>query len=272
MPSHPQPASTILKISIVTPSFNQGAFLARTADSILSQTGAFDLQWIVMDACSTDGTVELLERLSRSDPRLTFTSERDRGQSHAINKGMSQADGDIVAWLNADDLYAPGALAAVTAAFERNPAAQWLVGRYDIIDAVDQPIRPAIVRYKQRRLERYAYRTLLRENFIPQPAVFWRRAFGEAVGPLDESLHWTMDYDLWLRMGQRSDPLLLDALLARFRLHDTSKSGDFDRRQFDEGYEVAQRYVGDDRISRVAHRINVEKIVWAYRLMRLAKL
>jgi hypothetical protein len=127
-----------------------------------------------------------------------------------------------------------------------------------------------VVRYKERRLRRYSYRGLLRENFIPQPAVFWRRDFGAEVGPLDESLHWTMDYDLWLRMGRRCDPLVIDALLARFRLHEASKSGDFNRRQFDEGYEVARRYFGGDWQSRLAHRFNVEKIVWAYRVMRWA--
>jgi glycosyltransferase involved in cell wall biosynthesis len=258
------------RISVITPSFNLCDYLRRTADSILSQSGPFDLEWIVIDGGSSDGTVEFLRCLVSSDPRVHLTSEPDRGQSHAINKGLARATGDVVTWLNADDLYAPGALAAVADAFSRRPDAQWLVGRYEVIDAHDRPIRPGVVRYKERKLRRYRYRTLLRENFIPQPAVFWRRAFGEAVGPLDESLNWTMDYDLWLRMGRRCDPLVIDALLARFRLHETSKSGDFNRRQFDEGYEVARRYFDGDWASRVAHRLNVEKIVWAYRAMKWA--
>jgi glycosyltransferase involved in cell wall biosynthesis len=257
-----------VKISIITPSFNQRAFLARTAESILSQTGDFEMEWIVVDAASTDGTLELLQSLR--DPRLSFTSEPDRGQSHAINKGLAAAGGDVVAWLNADDLYAPGALAAVTAAFIAQPACQWLVGRCQIIDEHDRLIRPAVARYKERCLARYSYRRLLRENFIPQPAVFWRRSFGQSVGPVDESLHFTMDYDLWLRMGKAAAPLIIDEPLAQFRLHAGSKSGRVDRRQFDEGYEVACRYFDADRVSRIAHRLNVEKIVWAYRVMRLA--
>ena len=255
-----------MKLSIITPSLNQRLFLARTAESILSQTGDFDLEWIVIDGASTDGTLELLQSLR--DPRLTFTSEPDRGQSHAINKGLSAADGDVVAWLNADDRYAPGALAAVSAAFGACPASQWLIGRCQIIDEHDRPIRLSIARYKERRLARYSYRKLLRENFIPQPAVFWRRSFGQSIGPVDESLHFTMDYDLWLRMGRSAAPLVIDEPLAQFRLHSASKSGRFDRRQFDEGYEVAQRYCDADAVSRIAHRINVEKIVWAYRVMR----
>jgi glycosyltransferase involved in cell wall biosynthesis len=258
-----------VKFSIVTPSLNQRQYLGRTAESILSQAGDFGLEWLVVDGGSTDGTLDLLRDLTVRDPRVRWTSEADRGQSHAINKGLSAATGDIVAWLNSDDLYAPGALAAVADAFRDNPAVGWLVGRYEIIDESEQVIRPAVARYKERALRRYSYRKLLRENFVSQPAVFWRADFGRVVGPLDESLHWTMDYDLWLRMGRISDPFFLDRVLARFRLHPASKSGKFDRRQFDEQYAAARRYFGGDRMSRVVHRLNVEKIVWAYRVMRL---
>lgn len=264
-----RPGNTPVKISIITPSFNQRVFLARTAESVLSQTGDFDLEWIVIDAASTDGTPDLLRSLP--DPRLTFSSEPDRGQSHAINKGLAAANGDVVAWLNADDLYLPGALSAVAAAFSAGPDAQWLVGRCRIIDEHDRPIRSAIARYKEHCLARYSYRKLLRENFIPQPAVFWRRSFGQSIGPVDESLHFTMDYDLWLRMGNAAQPLIIDDLLAKFRLHGASKSGRVDRRQFDEGYEVARRYCDADRVSRIAHRMNVEKIVWAYRILRFVR-
>jgi len=257
-----------VKISIVTPTFNSRRFLAQTGDNILSQQGPFELEWLVVDGGSNDGTVELLRSLN-GEPRVRWLSEKDRGQSHAINKGLAMARGDVVAWLGADDLYRHGALAAVADAFAANPSAQWLVGRCDIIDASGAVIRPSVSRYKERSLRRYAYRSLLRENFISQPAVFWRRAFGEKVGPLDESLHYTMDYDLWLRMGREAPPLFLDRVLAQFRLHETSKSGRVNREQFDEQYRVACRYVGADRASRWVHRFNVEKIVWAYRAMRV---
>jgi glycosyltransferase involved in cell wall biosynthesis len=256
-----------VKLSIVTPSLNGRRFLERTARSILSQSGNFELEWLVIDGGSTDGTVEFLQGLG--DPRVRCLSEGDRGQSHAINKGLALAAGDVVAWLNTDDVYAPGALAAVAEAFASNPAARWLVGRYEVIDESDRPMRSGVVRYKERWLRRYSYRALLRENFISQPAVFWRREFGREVGPLDESLHWTMDYDLWLRMGRRAAPVFLDRVLARFRLHPASKTGAVDRRQFDEQYAVACRYLDDDRMSRLVHRLNVEKIVWAYRVMRV---
>ena len=256
-----------MKFSIVTPCFNARRFLDQTAASILSQSGPFALEWLVVDGGSTDGTLEDLR--SVRDERLRLVSEADRGQSDAINKGLSGATGDVVAWLNADDLYCPGALAAVAGAFDQDPAAQWLVGRCEIIDAAGRVIRGGVTRYKERSLRRYTYRSLLRENFISQPAVFWRRDFGARVGPLDESLHYTMDYDLWLRMGRESPPLVLDRVLARFRLHGTSKTGRFSREQFDEQYRVACRHAGPDRTSRWVHRFNVEKIVWAYRVMRV---
>jgi len=256
-----------MKISIVTPSYNGRRFLDATAGSILSQSGDFELEWVVVDGGSTDGTIEFLRELK--DARVRWTSEPDRGQSHAINKGMDAATGDVVAWLNTDDVYAPEALAEVARTFSQMPAARWLVGRCEVIDESDQPIRSAVVRYKERFLRRYSYRALLRENFISQPAVFWRRDFGREVGPLDESLHWTMDYDLWLRMGSRAAPVFVDKLLARFRLHPQSKTGKVERRQFDEQYAVACRYFGEDRMSRIVHRFNVEKIVWAYRVMRV---
>jgi glycosyltransferase involved in cell wall biosynthesis len=256
-----------VKLSIVTPSYNGRRFLDRTATSILSQAGEFELEWIIVDGGSTDGTVEFLRDLR--EPRLRWVSEPDRGQSDAINKGLAMATGDVVAWLNTDDVYTPGALAAVAGAFADSPESQWLVGRYAVIDESDRPIRSGVVRYKERSLRRYTYRALLRENFISQPAVFWRRSFGHDVGPLDESLHWTMDYDLWLRMGRIAAPVFLDRVFAQFRLHPASKTGKVDRRQFDEQYAVARRYFGGDRVSRLVHRFNVEKIVWAYRVMRL---
>lgn len=256
-----------MKISVVTPSFNAGPFLAQTTASVLSQQGSFELEWIVIDGGSTDGSFEELASATANDSRVQLIREPDRGQTHAINKALARASGDIVGWLNSDDLYADGALAAVADVFGRNPQENWLVGHCEIVDAAGRPMRSAVARYKEFRLHRYRRAKLLRENFIPQPAVFWRREFGERIGTLDESLHYTMDYDLWLRMSAIQPPYVLRRPLAKFRLHAASKSGQFDRRQFDEQYEVACRYA-NDRWTRFSHRAHVEKIVLAYRAMR----
>jgi glycosyltransferase involved in cell wall biosynthesis len=255
-----------MRISVVTPSFNQREYLAQTLHSVLSQQGDFHLEHLVIDGQSTDGTVDLLR--ATDDPRLHWSSQRDTGQSDAINRGLCQATGDIVGWLNSDDLYTPGALNAVANAFA-DPQVQWVIGRYQIIDGKGRIIRPLVVEYKNRFLRAYAYRYLLRENFIAQPSVFWRRTFGEQIGPLDESLHHAMDYDLWLRMGKAADPIIIDRVVSQFRMHSQSKSGRLTRERFDEDYRVARRHAGNDNFSRWIHRLNNEKIVWTYRAMTL---
>jgi glycosyltransferase involved in cell wall biosynthesis len=256
-----------MRISIVTPSFNQASFLRLTIGSVLKQQGNFELTLIVIDGGSTDGTVDLLRSIP--DPRLKWTSSPDAGQADAVNKGLQSATGDIIGWLNSDDLYTPGTLAAVTTAFAQTPQAGWLIGQADIINATGQEIRSSVTLYKNRGLAKYSFRNLLRENFISQPAVFWRREVGDRVGRLDISLHHAMDYDFWLRFAKTGGPIVLDRVLSHFRIHSTSKTGTQTRQRFNEDYKVAARHAGADRFSLLLHRLNVEKIVWAYRLMRL---
>lgn len=246
-------------ITIVIPSFNQASFVQRAIAGILT-TREVPVQALVLDAASTDGTVDLLRSIE--DPRLTWVSEPDRGQSDAINKGMRRATGDIVTWLNSDDLYVPGALQAVAEAFERHPEAQWLIGRCQIIDENDRVIRRAVTAYKDYRLRRYSYASLLRENYISQMGVFWRRGFGERVAYpngnlLDESLHYAMDYDLWLRMGRLAEPLILDRVLGQFRVHGGSKTHSNHRAQFEEQQRVVERYWRGSWRERQAHRLHI---------------
>lgn len=255
-----------MKISIITPSLNQCDFLRQTMASILSQRGDFELQWVVVDGGSTDGTADLFRDVNNL--AVDYTSGPDGGQAAAVNKGLGRATGNIVGWLNSDDLYLPGTLAEVVRIFSQRPDAQWLIGQCGIIDDQGNEIRRQVTRYKNRALRKYSYRKLLRENIISQPAVFWRRSFGRQVGTLDETLHYTMDYDLWLRMGRLAEPVRVERELAKFRIHRQSKSGQVSRGQFDEQFRVAERYFGKDWVSRVVHRANVEKIVWAYRVMR----
>ncbi len=260
------PSSAILTISVITPTLNGAGYLPKTLQSITGQTGEFNLEWIVVDGGSRDGTLDLLKSID--DPRLKWVSEADRGQAAAINRGLGMATGDIVTWLNCDDIYVPGALDKVADIFQKNPGSQWLVGRCNIIDTGGKPIRNGITHYKNRLLSHFSLRSLLRINMISQPAVFWRRDFGRRVGALDESLYYTMDYDLWLRMAKLAPPLISKDVLANFRVHKASKSRGGRRAQFDEGYKVACRYFDQDRLSRWMHRLNVEKIVWGYRALR----
>lgn len=260
-----------MKISVVMPSFNQARFLGEAVRSVLDHKLADGVELVVLDACSTDGSAAYLRSIN--DPRLTWTSEADRGQSDAVNKGMRRVAGDVVTWLNSDDLYVAGALEKVARAFCARPEARWVVGRVIVVDEDGREFRRGVTRYKNRRLDRYTLRSLLVQNFISQMGVFWRRDFGEEVAYpngdlLDPSLHYCMDYDLWLRFALRSEPVILDDTVACFRFYRGSKSGAVKREQFDEQYRVASRYTTDPLI-RLRHRASVEKIVAAYRLMRL---
>lgn len=256
-----------LTISIIMPSFNQRRFLAEAVDSVLSQEGPLETELIVVDGASTDGSAELLKSIA--DPRLKWSSEPDGGQADALCKGLGRARGQIIGWLNSDDRYHAGALARVAGAFDANSCATWLVGRCAIIDEGGQTIRAWISRHKDHHLRRYSFEGLVRRNFISQPAVFWRRDFGAKVGPPDAALHHAMDYDLWLRMAKLAPPVIVDEVLADFRIHAASKTGSAYRRGFREHVRVAERHAADHRWSLLANRVITFGIVTTYRVLSL---
>ena len=203
-----------MKVSVVTPSFNQAAFIERTLASVASQSGVqFDHH--VVDAGSTDGTLEILHRFGRG---VRWVSEPDRGQAHAVNKGIAASDGDIIAWINSDDVYYPGAFARIVAAFDAHPDADVIYGKADHIDAREAVIEP----YPTRG---WNLEALADGCFICQPAAFFRRRAVDRWGMLDESLRYCMDYELWLRWGKAGARFLyLPEKLAGSRLHADTKT------------------------------------------------
>ena len=231
MGSHP-------KISVITPSWNQGQFIERTMKSVLEQEGDFDLEYIILDNESTDNTHDVIRRY---ESRLTWRSEKDRGQSSALKKGFSMASGDILCWLNSDDTYQPGALAAVADEYRARPF-EWCFGNCMIIDENDEEIRRAITRYKIAQSCNYSYRRLLRRDFISQPSTFFTSDAYRAVGELDGSLTYAMDYEYWLRLGSKYEPRFIDKFLANFRWHGASKNGTLYRKAAWEAYQMARRH------------------------------
>ena len=210
-----------MKISIITPSFNQAQYIQRTIDSVLTQVGDFELEYFVFDGGSTDGTVEILK--SYGD-RLNWVSERDKGQVDAINKGLRAVTGDVVGWINSDDVLLPGALARVAETFEARPDAEWVHGRCKIIDADDREVRRWISAYKHYRCQRHSLQNFLTENYVSQMTVFWRRSAQD--GFLDGGLKYAFDYDWILRLAHRGDPVYIPEPVACFRWYETSKSGE----------------------------------------------
>lgn len=255
------------KISIITPSYNQAHFIERTIKSILDQ-GYPNLEYIVMDGGSTDGTVKILKKYG---DRITWKSEKDGGQSEAINKGLRMAKGDIVAFLNSDDTYEPGALEKVAEYFTENPDIKWAYGKCRIINEDDVEIRRPITWYKNMLLRRYTYRKLLAENFISQPATFWRRELHKKIGFINEKEHYTMDYEFWLRIGRKYPAGVINGYLANFRMYDASKSGSLANPQFQDELRIAKKFSGGARLPIFLHKINYYKITWTYKLMAMAR-
>lgn len=269
-----------MKISIVTPSYNHAEFIEKTIVSILSQAGSFELEYIVMDGKSTDGTKEILKKYEEllknkkwdiECKKIDFIwkSEKDKGQSDAINKGLKIATGDVVAWLNSDDTYLPHALETVIKFFARKPEVMWAFGKCRIIDKEDKEIRRWITAYKNLRLGNYSYDKLLEENFVSQPATFWRRKAMDEVGVLDEEHHLVMDYEYWLRLGAKFKGGFVNKYLANFRWYPQSKSGGSFIDQFRQDLQVAKKYAKGKKWPIFLHNINHYKIITIYTLMSL---
>lgn len=203
-----------MKVSVVTPSYNQGRFLARTLASVAAQQGV-EHDHVVFDAASTDETLEVLRA---AGPSVRWVSEKDRGQAHAVNKGIAASDGEIIGWLNSDDLYYPGALAAVVDYFERHPDVDVVYGEADHVDLDDRA-------FEAYPTEDWDFEALTQRSFICQPAAFFRRSTVERFGPLDDSLQYAMDYELWLRWGKAGARFArIPAKLAGSRLYADNKT------------------------------------------------
>lgn len=207
-----------LSIGIVTPSYNQGQFIATTIWSVLNQNYA-NLQYIVVDGASTDETVAILQGIEH--PNFSFISEPDQGQTDAINKGMRQLTAlDIVAYLNSDDVYQPRTLQAVAAFFEEHPDVDVVYGDCAVIDSQGHTLDMSL------NGKAYdPYLVLSARHMNAQPATFWRQRIAKQVGEFDTSLNYVLDYDYWLRLieaGARFQ--YVPQLWASFRLHDNSKT------------------------------------------------
>ena len=256
-----------MKITVITPNRNGGRFLERAVTSVLSQRAdGVALEYMVLDACSTDGSREILARYAGAIDRLVV--EPDNGPASAINKGLRLATGDLVAWLNADDLYYPGALARVIQAARAQPRRAFWFGRCRIVDEDDREIRRFITRFKELFFPFSSRFVLQCINYVSQPAVFLRRTAVEQAGPLQEDLKAAWDYEYFLRLWrQGGGGRVRGAPLAAFRWHERSISGKHYETQFREEYEAAAADAGRWSPQALAHRLVRRGIVASYARM-----
>jgi glycosyltransferase involved in cell wall biosynthesis len=180
-----------MKVSIVTPSYNQGRFIRRTLQSVAGQ-GIAGLEHLVMDGCSSDETVSVLAQFT---PAVRWVSEPDRGQTDALNKGILASSGDVIGWLNSDDIYYPGAIARVLQVFDAHPEVDVVYGMADHIDIDDQA-------FEDYPTEPWDITRLAQVCYLCQPAVFFRRRIVERHGLPDVSLQYCMDYEYWVRLAR----------------------------------------------------------------------
>lgn len=217
------------RISIVTPSYNQGQFIEETIRSVLLQ-GYPNFEYIIVDGGSTDGSVEIIKKY---EPWLAYwVSEKDRGQSHAINKGIKRASGDILLWLNADDICLPCSFQIVVDAFRTNPTYSIVIGQAQLIDVYGR-----IVGQLHSQFNSWSEVITSPTNLIRQVSTFFSRGLFNELGMVDESLHIAMDTELLIRFTQHHKPLILNRFITAFRTHASAKS----RKQIIKGYEESDR-------------------------------
>ena len=220
-------------ISVITPSYNQGAFIRETIESVLQQNYP-RYEHIVADGGSTDGTVDVL----RSYPHLCWVSEPDEGQSDAFNKGLAvvSPQSEVICWLNSDDTLCPGAFHVVGERFSQHPEHAVLIGNTVYVD-------------EEGRLLKQSAAQLISANDlvhgcanVQQPSTFFRRRVFQEVGSLDETLHYAMDHDFFIRVLREYSAMIVDADLARFRFHSRSKSRTMSLGFVFEGITVRRRH------------------------------
>lgn len=237
------------KISIITPSLNQGIFIEDTINSVLNQNYP-NIEHIVIDGGSTDGTIDILKKYRH----LKWVSEKDNGQSDAINKGFRLATGEIIAWLNSDDYYETDIFSRIADYFMENSDCNFLYGDITFITPQKENI-------SEKKGHVMTYKNLIQNpDLVRQPGSFWRREILSGIGFLDEQLHLAMDLDYFLRIARNYTLHYLPYNLSYFRYYDECKSLRFRRKQRKEILEIIKKHANHPKL--VFYRYLLAKFLW----------
>jgi glycosyltransferase involved in cell wall biosynthesis len=255
------------KVSIITPSFNQSQFLEASILSVLEQDYP-NLEYIIVDGGSKDQSVEVIKKYQ--DRLAWWVSEKDKGHADALNKGFARATGDILAWLNSDDIYYPNAVSEAVSILTSHPEVGMVYGDADLIDDAGEAAG-------QFGSKQTSYRQMLRGSVhIPQATTFIRAEIWRQVGPLDLSLFFSFDYDLWVKIAKVSKVLYVPRRWAKFRIHGAGKTIVNDDRCYPDMLRVLERETGSSlfswlRLRMIARKLFYSWMPWKFRL-RLRKL
>ncbi len=226
------------KISIVTPSFNQGGFIEETIRSVLLQ-GYPNLEYIILDGGSTDNTLEIVEKYDKYI--YYWISEPDDGQADAIHRGVEMSTGIINAYINSDDYYCPNTFYKVAESFSQSPQFCWLTGRTVFSDTFGNAINN-----QPKYLPLNLFTLVYLGNFITQPSTFWKKSLYDSVGGINTSLKFCLDIDLFLKFLVVKKPLWIGEDLAVFRLHSLSKTSNLQEVCVAEGRIIRTKYISSD--------------------------
>ena len=243
-------------VSIITPSFNQASFLRQCMRSVLEQDYPA-LEYLVVDGGSTDGSRQIIEEYAN---RLAWwVSERDSGQAEAINKGLSHCQGEIVAWLNSDDYYLPGAVWAAVQALEAHPGVALVYGDMQAVDEAGRLLN--LLAYHQQSFEE-----LMCFGIIGQPATFMRREAVEGVGGLDPSFHYLLDHQLWIKLASRAEILHVKGTWAAARYHAAAKNRLMAQEFGREAFRIVEWAAADSHLQSMLNPIRSRARAAAYRV------
>jgi glycosyltransferase involved in cell wall biosynthesis len=259
-----------MRFSVITANYNGGQFLEQTIQSVLEQQEDVELEYIIVDGCSTDGSIDIINNYA--DQVSHCIIETDNGPAHAINKGLQLASGDIISWLNADDHYFPGTLVRVKEALQDNTNASMCFGGCVIVNEQDLEIRRSITNFKEFFFpfsSRFTYQCV---NYISQPALFFRRDSVKKAGLLREDMIAAWDYEFILRLWRYGNAKRLTGTpLAAFRWYEKSISAENFRIQFQEEYEAAKKDAGWLSVQTGIHFLVRWGIVGIYSAMSSAR-
>jgi glycosyltransferase involved in cell wall biosynthesis len=240
--------SNFPKISVIIPSYNKVNFIDQTLESIFNQKYP-NLEVIIQDGGSTDGTLEVIKKYAKKYKKiLSYVSRKDKGQADAINKGLKKAKGDIITYLNADDLYEKDTFKIVSNTYKKYPNALWFAGEGIVVNDQNIEVASYVSLYKKALLSANSYQFLLIVNYLYQPSVFLTKKAVQMVKKFANIKGIVMEYDAWLKLGKTQMPVIVTKNLSRFRMSDTNLSTTSFDKTLSSDLKIVKKYTSNNLI------------------------